>query len=287
MIKQIMQLYKFCNVFSQKLRKDAVSAYAGQMAFFIILSFFPFVMFLLTLMRYTSLTEEMLLNTIIQFTPSNFVPYVTSWINEIYGLSASAALSITAVTCLWLASKGFVTMIYAFDSIYDRTETRNYIALRLFAVLCTVVFALILLTTLVLLVFGTSIYAKIHPHLPWIGELLLSIISVRSLIIACLLILFFLLLYKMIPNRKTTFLDEFPGAAMSTVGWMGFSYLYSYYINNISSYASIYGAMTTVAFLMLWLYICMYILLLGAEINVVFQRLPRIASKKKDKDDTP
>lgn len=274
-MNRILYSYKFFTTFSKKLRKDAVSAYAGQLAFFIILSFFPFVMFLLTLLRHTTLTQGAVFEIINDFVPDAFSPYIISWISDIYSRSSSTVLSITAITALWLASKGFLAMIYAFDTIYDRTETRNFIMLRIYAVFYTFAFAVILISTLALLVFGNRIYTEIYPKLPLIGELLLSIISVRAAVSVCILVLFFSLLYKMIPNRKTSFVNELPGATLTTAGWMGFSYLYSYYIDNISNYSSIYGTMTTIAFLMLWLYICMYILFLGAEINVLIQRLPQ------------
>lgn len=283
-MNHILYSYKFFTTFSKKLRKDAVSAYAGQLAFFMILSFFPFVMFLLTLLRHTTLTQGAVFEIINQFVPDAFSPYIISWISDIYSRSSSTVLSITAITALWLASKGFLAMIYAFDTIYDRTETRNFIMLRIYAVFYTFVFAVILLFTLALLVFGNRIYTEIYPKIPMIGELILSIISVRAAVSVCILVLFFSLLYKMIPNRKTSFVNELPGAMVTTAGWMGFSYLYSYYIDNISNYSTIYGTMTTIAFLMLWLYICMYILFLGAEINVLIQRLPQNRAKQLESE---
>lgn len=278
-MSHILHAYRFFTTFSKKLRKDAVSAYAGQLAFFILLSFFPFVMFLLTLLKHTSLTQGAIFDAISHAVPAAFSPYIISWVSDIYSRSSSTLLSITAITALWLASKGFLAMIYAFDTIYDRTETRNFIILRLYAILYTFAFAVILLFTLALLVFGNHIYAQIYPKLPVIGELILSIISVRAAVSICILILFFSLLYKMIPNRRTSFVNELPGAILATAGWMIFSFLYSYYIDNISNYSTIYGTMTTIAFLMLWLYICMYILFLGAELNVLIKKLSRFPYK--------
>lgn len=279
--KTCIKLYKEWIIFCKKLRKDAVSAYAGQLAFFIILSFFPFVLFLLALLQYTPLTEEIILLALSYLTPASFSNILANLVQDIYSRSNITLVSITVFSSLWLASKGFLTMIYAFSSIYDKQETRNFILLRIYAILYTLCFAIIILLTLSLLVFGNHIYAEIYPKLPAIGELIFSIISIRSIISICVLILFFLLLYKMMPNRKSTFLNELPGAILATLGWMSFSYLYSFYIDHYSNYSSIYGAASSIAFLMLWLYICMYILFFGAEINVLLQQRSNVRLPKQ------
>ena len=84
----------------------------------------------------------------------------------------------------------------------------------------------------------------------------------------CILILFFLVLYMFVPNRKSKILYELPGAIATSAGWIGFSYLYSFYIDHMSNFTNTYGSLTAVVLLMLWLYACMYMLLLGGELNV-------------------
>jgi membrane protein len=83
-----------------------------------------------------------------------------------------------------------------------------------------------------------------------------------------ILTLFFLLLYLVIPNRKSKLLAELPGAVTTAGGWIGVSYLFSFYIDHRSGNSFAYGSLTTLALAMLWLYFCMYLLFVGAEINV-------------------
>ena len=85
-----------------------------------------------------------------------------------------------------------------------------------------------------------------------------------------MLVLFFEMVYIAVPDRKSGIIEELPGALISAVGWIGFSYLYSFYIDNFSNYANIYGSLTAVVLMMLWLYFCMYIMLFGAEVNVIW-----------------
>jgi membrane protein len=85
-----------------------------------------------------------------------------------------------------------------------------------------------------------------------------------------ILLVFFLIIYVVIPNRKTKVMNELPGAMVCAGGWMGFSYAFSYYIDH-SNYSSMYGSLTTIVLFMLWMYFCMYILFIGAEINLMFE----------------
>jgi membrane protein len=109
------------------------------------------------------------------------------------------------------------------------------------------------------------------------------------LLLLGVLTLIFWLLYTAVPHRrsrlKTRLLRELPGAVIAAVGWVGFSLLYSFYIDRIGNF-SLYGSLTAVVLAMLWLYFCLYILFLGAEINVWLQQnalLPLLRRRRKIK----
>ena len=79
--------------------------------------------------------------------------------------------------------------------------------------------------------------------------------------------LFFVFIYTILPNTRLSFWRQIPGAAFTTFGWMIFSYVYSLYIDHVANFSYIYGSLTALILLMLWLYICMNIVLLGAVLN--------------------
>ena len=120
------------------------------------------------------------------------------------------------------------------------------------------------------------------------------LISIRTLLVWCALMLFFLLLYNFIPsrkgrfnkhNRRYFFTFEFPkklpGAVFASLGWMIFSYFYSLYVDNFNSMSYMYGSLTTIVVSLLWLYFIMYILFIGAEINsFIEERLNAMSDKK-------
>lgn len=142
-----------------------------------------------------------------------------------------------------------------------------------------------------MLVFGNGIYDWLIETFPRLERLAFVVISMRFVVSLAVLSIFFTLLYKFLPARKTKLLYEFPGATLAAIGWIGFSFLYSLYVDRAAS-NTIYGSLTTVVFLMLWLYACMYIVFFGAEVNALlfnnklFEKYKEEKAKRarKDKD---
>lgn len=265
-----MKLTKIIDIIRGTLRKisdDYVSVFSAQAAFFIFLSFFPFLMFLLTLLQYLPFAEDFLMNSFPNIVPKALHAFVDTIIQDVYHNASGTIISITAITALWSSSKGFLGIVRGLNSVYGIKETRNYFKLRILSSLYTLIFTLLIIVTLVLLVFGNRLYLWIQHQIPYLEELALLIISLRAIFSLCILASFFLLLYIFIPNRKTRLISELPGALVASAGWLIFSYLYSYYIDNMRQLTSTYGSLTAIVFLMLWVYFCMYILFIGAEIN--------------------
>ncbi|MDD7402478.1 MAG: YihY/virulence factor BrkB family protein [Butyribacter sp.] len=271
--------------YSQKagafFRKRSISAYSGQTAFFLILSFFPFLLFLFSIVRLTPLTEEMLATLVLNLLPSSFRSFIGSTIHDIYQIGRGSALSITAVSSIWLGSKAFLCLIQGLNSMYARNESRNYIVLRIFAFLYSILFALLILVILTIFVFGNWIHNYICANVPVIKNFTAQIIDFRLLFGFLILFVVFLFLYCILPNCRWKIRYHVPGAFLATLGWLSFSYLYSYYIDHFSHYSSIYGTMTTIALLMIWLYACMYILFLGGVLNEFLKHRSRYISKMK------
>jgi membrane protein len=263
---------RLIGLLSRKIRDDHVAAFSAQAAFFIIISFFPFIMLLLSIVKYFPIEEESMFLLLSQAFPTTVNSLIESIISEIYRTAASTTLiSATIVSTLWSAGKGFLAIMKGLNSVYEIDETRHGLLLRGMAALYTLIFAIMVITTMILFVFGNRLYFWTTQKLPVIEDTAFLIISLRTIVGLITLIIFFLLIYIVIPNRKTKIMHELPGAMLCAAGWMGFSYAFSYYIDNFSNYASMYGSLTAIVLFMLWLYFCMYILFLGAEFNLLFE----------------
>ena len=250
--------------FMKRLNEDHVGAYAAQSAYFILLSFIPFVLLVVTLVKYTPLTRDDVYSVLINMLPTEFQSYVGGIVNEIFYQSV-AYMPITIITTLWSAGKGIAALTNGLNSIYHVTETRNYIINRLRGMAYTLIFVAAFLTSLVLLVFGTRIQNKLTEHLPMVARVTSSIMGMRTLITTGVV------LYKCIPNRKASFKSQCPGALISSLAWSIFSLAFSMYLDIALAASNMYGSLTMIVFIMIWMYFCMWILLIGAEINAYFE----------------
>ncbi len=270
-MKYISKIYKTLKNFSRQLTLDHVNAYAAQSSFFMIIAMFPLLMLLLTLIRYTPVTEEVLVKSALAIMPNTLDPLIEQIISEMYSQSNFAIISITAVTALWSASKAILALIRGLNSVFGIDEKRNYFHLRIISSFYTIVFIILIVLALGFMVFGNSLLRFFSRNIPLLYGLAELIISLRALYIPIIFTIAFVYLYRIVPNREYTFFDHLPGALFTSLGWIIFSYVYSFYIDHFAGTTFFYGSLTTVVLLMLWIYICMYILFIGAEINIQFK----------------
>lgn len=271
-----MGMVEMIRGFLKRLNKDHVGAYAAQSAYFILLSFIPFVLLLVTLVKYTPLTQEIVTTALIRMMPEEFSSFIRVIVNEVFGKSA-AFVPVSAIIALWSAGKGVNALSKGLNCIYQVEETRGYVINRLRSAVYTLVFVVAVAVTLLLLVFGNQIQMGIAERFPVIAKVTSVIVGMRTMITLVLLCLVFLMIYKFVPNRRATLKSQIPGAMVSSVAWSLFSLAFSIYIDLTPGTVNMYGSLTTLVLIMLWLYFCMWILLIGAEINSYFEdRLRRL-----------
>lgn len=280
MVKFIKKVYKVIYDFTNRLNEDHVYAYATQSAFFIVISAFPLLLLVFSLIRFTPVTEEFLLSAASNVMPSTLKPLAESLIREIYEKTSGTVISFTAIFMVWSASKGVLSIIRGLNNVFGIKENRNYFILRLIASLYTILFVVGIVLSLAMMVFGNTLLEAFSKHMPILYDVVEWLIGMRILYIPVILTLLFIGLYKLIDDKKYTFMNHLPGALFSAVGWMGFSFFYSLYIDNFAGKSYAYGSLTTIVLLMLWIYICMYILFIGAEINVYFGKSVRYYRRK-------
>ena len=253
---------------SKRFEADNLTAYAAQATFFIFISIFPFLMLFLNLIKYIPIfNSENVESWNLDFVSPTIGEMLKSIITEAGKTGSGALISITTAAALWACSKGVLGIIYGLNSIYKTTEKRGYIRLRAVAVFYTVAFIIALIVALILMVFGNRILDAILMNTPVLASLAEAVRIVRWLVSLGFLVLFFMFIYTVIPERKTKLKNELPGALISAAGWIGFSALYSFYIDNFGNHSSVYGSLTAIVLFMLWLYFCMIILFFGAEVN--------------------
>ena len=263
-------LKKIKNI-TDKIAEDHISAYAAQSAFFIMLSLVPILLLLMTLVRFTPITQADIMAAAYELFPKTVSSTIISIVNEVYSQTGTA-ISVSLLVALWSAGKGVLAISNGLNTIRGQLETRNYIFLRLRAAIYTVLFLLAIILSLVFLGFGNSISMLVNQYIPVFQYIMDFIIETRTIIMILVLIIFSLSIYMFLPNKRRKLRSQFPGAIFTAFGWTFASFIFSVYMDIFKGFSNMYGSLTTIVIIMLWLYFCMYVMLLGGEMNDLLEQ---------------
>lgn len=265
MLKVIIQLVK-------RVRSDDITAWASKLTFYILLSiFFPFfLLFLMQILSYTSLTNVDILYQFQDLFPEEVFGIIDLISIDLQRNQSDTVLSIAIIATIWAASKGIMAVITSLNKAYREKETRSYFYIRFMAFIYTIAFALVLILTFILIIFWNKLlsFAFSYIYLPTSLEGIIGFIRILFAIIL-LFFFFFILLYNASPNKKISFKEVVPGAILSTLGWLLMSFIFSIYINRLGNFSYMYGSLASIIILMIWLYLCSIILLIGGELNAI------------------
>ncbi|MBO5459616.1 MAG: YihY/virulence factor BrkB family protein [Lachnospira sp.] len=284
-----MRLLFMIQEISRKITKDNITGFAAQSCFYIILSLFPCLLVFMSLFKFLPLSAGAISEMLNGVIPYQLQPFFDTLIADMYNNSTMTLTSITAIGTIWAGGKGFMAIMQGLNIIYNTPKKRNWLVSRLMSTIYTISLLLLIITTLILLVFGNQLINITKVFLPHIAIVLLSILNNRMILFPCFMIILFLLIYRFVPTRKSSITKEFPGAVFSALGWYFFSYFYSLYIDHSPNFSYMYGSLTTLILALIWIYACMIILFLGAELNTLlangtFRPLsPRFLHKKSKK----
>lgn len=257
---------------ASKLARDNIGAYSAQAAFFLLTSLFPFIMLLLSLLQFLPFEMEDLIQAATNSLPGAIKGFLVTVITEIYAKGTPALISVAAITTLWSASTGVNAVVKGLSRIFDTERSETWLRLRLESIVYMLGLIIVIVLSLGLSVFGSSFVSRILEFFPRLQNFTILSQGVRLVCSFSLLTLIFDLIYLLAPLRKSRFTAQLPGAIVAAVGWMGFSSLYSFYVNKLANF-SVYGSLAAVVFFMLWMYVCFYILFIGAEINVLIKSI--------------
>ena len=269
-MKRIKDIYQKIMNITADIAADHVGAYAAQSAYFFMLCLIPIILLLITMVQYTPVTKADVMTAVIQVFPASVENLITSIVNQVYNQSMGI-IPVTIIVAMWSAGNGVLAMASGLNCIYSCRETRNYIVLRIRSTVYTLLFIVVIILLLVLSVFGNTLNLFIARHIPFLKRIADWLIETRAVITPTVLVIFSLMLYKFLPNRRGRFRDQLPGAMFAAVGWMVISWVFSIYLDVFKGFSSMYGSLTTIVLIMLWMYFCMYCILLGGEMNVLME----------------
>ena len=252
---------------ARQLRERKIPLHAAHTGYFIVLSVFPALLFLLGLLGHTALTVSDFAQLLEDLLPQALIDGVEDLLFSAWQNASGAMVGLSGLTALWSASRGIYGLLTGLNAVYGAEENRGYWYTRGISVVYTFAFFLVLLLTLGLHVFGNGLLGLLTMIDDPVVIFLTDHLNLRFFFLLGIQTLIFTLMFTVLPNRRNRFRESLPGGIFASAGWLVFSEGFSVYVQYFSRYANVYGSVYTVALSMLWLYCCMSILLWGGALN--------------------
>lgn len=256
-----------------KMWVDNVFDRAASLSFYCLLTIFPTLLFLTSLLGLLPGPRLMdnLMGYAARVVPADAASVINKTLAEVVRGAGSGILSAGALGTLWGASSGMASVQVALNVVYGIQEHRSWLRRRVVAITLTLFFALFTLTALLLVVFGERIGEAVAG---WVGvgsqfTLAWSIVQWPVVIFAALTGI--AAVYTLAPARRQRWHWVTPGSTFALGAWLAVSVGLRLYVKHFGNYNATYGSIGGVIILMLWLYVSAATMLVGAQINAIIE----------------
>jgi membrane protein len=239
---------------------------SAQLAYYLLLSIFPFLLFVFSLLSYLPISETNVLLLIKPFAPEKSYAIIHDNIERILYNQRGDVLSISIFFTFWLSSMAVQSMVRSLNQAYKIERKKPFLIALLYDLLLTIGFMFLIAFSLVVPVVEEYIrqarFASGRLQGEWSEAWVIGKWGLSSIF----MLLLFIFLYMVVPSRRISFLHVLPGALLATFGWQGVSWLYGTYVK-LNDYTQFYGQLGSVITLVVWFYISSTILLIGGLLN--------------------
>lgn len=262
-----MNIVKVLNQLGDRFLKLRVYDLSTQMAYYFLMSVFPFLLVIYSLLTYLPLREENILELVQPYAPESTYNLIDKTLSYTVMRQEGNLLSFSLIVTLWLSSMGFQSMKRIMNDAYQVRNNENMLKQILESLLLTVGFMIAVLFSVfvplfekILRVYLEGIFSNLAFQKLWI--------IIQWGIGTVFLLLFFIMLYSLAPSIKLGFKNVLPGAFLATIGWQLVSMGFATYVSG-SNYSALYGQVAGLVVLMLWFYLSAMIIILGGLLNTV------------------
>lgn len=249
--------------------KDNVMALSSQLAYSLVFSFFPFLIFVISLIGYIPVQSGDVLAILNGVLPSDILRLIDDTVVNIVNTKNIRTLFLSFVFTVWTACSGFQAVIRGLNMAYGLKEERSILKLYAISILCTLGFIIIIFITSMLLVFGQIIGGFLISRFKMPPEFSVIWNFSRYIVIIFSISFIFAAVYKYTPSIKLRWNEVLAGTVTATVSLVIVSICFAFYVNNFSSYSVLYGSIGAVIALLTWLFILSNIIIIGGEVNAI------------------
>jgi membrane protein len=257
----------------RRLVADEAIPLAGNIAFRIVFSAFPFLIFLTALAGFIGNADwaERAVNFLLSVAPEALVKPLTGEIKSILTVPRGGLLSVAALLTVWSAMGGVDSVRVGLNRAYNVQDHRSIWLLYAIDVLFVVATAAILLAVALLIVFFPIGLSAINTYSGGLPPALMQVDQYRFPLAMLLLIAGVYAAHRILPAKRLYWRDVLPGVLLTVIAWIAMAAGFSYWLLHFNSFASTYASLSGIFAAMFFVYMAALLLILGGELNRVLQ----------------
>jgi membrane protein len=270
---------RFIKEYISRIQENNATGLAAQLAYYFLLSLFPFLIFSITLLGYTPITLDDVLGMVNVYAPDEAIAPLEDNLRKVLEERNTGLLSFGIIATLWSASTAMNALVQSLNHAYDVQESRSFVKSRIVAAILTMMMIFVIVVSLTLSVFGQMLGRFIFSFLDRSPTFILAWEILRWVATFSIMVSVFACIYYWAPNKPLKIKEVIFGALFTATAWEAVSYGFSYYVNNFGNYSATYGSLGGVIVLMIWFYLTALNIILGGILNVT---LHSFWTKQKD-----
>lgn len=252
-----------------RVGRHHLTAFSASMAYFFVLSIFPFLIFLFAILSKMEVAYSFLDSNALEFIPEAARSVLQDYVKNNLAAKSGSVLSVSILAALWSASRAVGSLQRSLNAAYEVRGRKSPLKAIGISVFFTLGLSFSIVIMLLLPSLSSRFFEFIRVYIP-ISEMFIDIFGyVRWILVIMVPIVILSQMYQHLPNLRLTLREVVPGTLFAYFGWIGISFLMSYFIQNFSSISLVYGSLAAVVVMMMWFYFSGMILMLGGEINSI------------------
>jgi membrane protein len=248
--------------------EDEVAMRAAAIAYYVILSVFPLLLGLVSLLGFFlpyASVRHAVSDTLKQILPGS-AELVQETLDNVVEMRGGAGI-ISLLLLLWSGSSLFGAVGRAINRAWNIKTSRHFVVVRLRDLAMVVVTGLLFLFSM-----ASSTVARVFDQVN--GPMAFWLVAVGGRVAGFLLTFgLFMMIYKYAPNTRTYWRWTWPGTLLTTLFFQAGTYVFLFYVTNFTNYRTVHGSLGSVIVFLLWIYLAAMFIILGAELNSELQRI--------------
>ena len=248
---------------------DSVGRGAATLAYFLLFSFFPTLMFINSLVGLMNIDPMELADLLSRVLPTELTNMVQGYLGYINTLQSRSLMITGLVLTLYSFSRVVAELTIALNRAHRIEKDRGLLGRTAVSVVFTISMMVSIYGAMILVLLGERVLRFAGKFFPHLNGYVALWITLRFSVIALIMFVLFTFLYYIVPNTRLRIREVVPGAFAAMISWVIISLGFSFYVDNMARYSMLYGSLGALMILMLWLYLTGVVLIMGGELNHV------------------